>query len=82
MKTRFLTWLSLCLSLGSILYDQTVAAQTNVSQVGTVTNQVVQVQPSHPQGRVHQRDLGKDTARIEQKTNACDPDPSWHASAD
>jgi hypothetical protein len=34
------------------------------------------------QGRVYQRDLGKDTAKIAQKMSAYDPDPEWRISAD
>ena len=34
------------------------------------------------QGRVRQRDLGEDTAKIARKLNAYDPDPSWNVSAD
>lgn len=34
------------------------------------------------QGRVRQKDLGPDTARIVRKMNAYDPDPSWRISPD
>jgi hypothetical protein len=34
------------------------------------------------QGRVYQRDLGKDTAKVVQKLNAYDPDPAWSLSPD
>jgi hypothetical protein len=34
------------------------------------------------QGRVYQRDLGKNTAKIVQKMNAYDPDPAWSVSPD
>lgn len=34
------------------------------------------------QGRVLQRDLGKNTEQIARKMNAYDPDPAWHVSAD
>ena len=33
-------------------------------------------------GRVYQRDLGADTAKIVQKMEAYDPDPGWQVSAD
>jgi hypothetical protein len=33
-------------------------------------------------GRVYQRDLGKDTAKIAKKMDAYDPDPEWRVSAD
>ena len=33
-------------------------------------------------GRVYQRDLGKDTAKVAQKMDAYDPDPAWRVSAD
>lgn len=32
------------------------------------------------QGRVYQKDLGPDTAKLAHKTTAYDPDPSWHLS--
>ena len=34
------------------------------------------------QGRVYQKDLGEDTAKIVKKMKAYDPDPSWHVSKD
>ena len=34
------------------------------------------------QGRVYQKDLGEDTAKIVKKMKAYDPDPSWHVSED
>ena len=34
------------------------------------------------QGRVYQKDLGENTARIVKKIRAYDPDPSWRASQD
>ena len=33
-------------------------------------------------GRVYQRDLGKDTAKVVRKMDAYDPDATWHVSAD
>jgi hypothetical protein len=33
-------------------------------------------------GRVYQRDLGKDTAKVVRKMDAYDPDLGWHVSAD
>jgi hypothetical protein len=34
------------------------------------------------QGRVYQKDLGPDTAKLARKITAYDPDASWHVSAD
>jgi hypothetical protein len=34
------------------------------------------------QGRVYQKDLGSDTARIARKITAYDPDRTWRPSAD
>ena len=34
------------------------------------------------QGRVYQKDLGANTAKIVGKTTAYDPDPTWRESAD
>jgi hypothetical protein len=31
-------------------------------------------------GRVYQRDLGKDTAKVAQKMDTYDPDPAWRVS--
>ncbi len=34
------------------------------------------------EGRVYQKDLGRDTAKIAGKMTTYDPDPSWRVSAD
>ena len=34
------------------------------------------------QGRVYQKDLGKDTAKVVQKMREYDPDSSWQVSKD